>query len=362
MSITTSILLTIPFIPSSLESNLTKLFLTFDNPSTMNLISGSLMNQNNVFFQTLHIKPFMMAKTVTFHNLGFYINIALTLFSVSLALYAFTKHSHNKTLTLENQYLQTLSEHSDELLFKFNPSTEALEFLNYNKAILSQRRLFEKSLITHLKENTHEGVKILQHESKNKQHIYKVYHLRPKPDSDYILGKVIDVEEEVKQKKLLIEKSQTDGLTGLSNAIHTKESIDLLIRKRPLSQKDALIVIDLDNFKGINDSLGHLQGDKVLIDVAVALNSAFKGADIIGRIGGDEFMVYMTQIDFEADDCPQIALLGSLLDALEYPLDISASVGICIVEGRIGYEEAFTRADLSLYDIKSFKKSDFELT
>ncbi|MEG2930129.1 MAG: GGDEF domain-containing protein, partial [Oscillospiraceae bacterium] len=85
-------------------------------------------------------------------------------------------------------------------------------------------------------------------------------------------------------------QAQKDPLTGLYNKVAMATLANKGLSESPYEQH-ALMVLDIDDFKGINDTLGHAFGDLVLIDVATKLKTAFRNNDVVGRIGGDEFSV-----------------------------------------------------------------------
>ena len=95
--------------------------------------------------------------------------------------------------------------------------------------------------------------------------------------------------------KAIKKAADTDALTGIYNRIGAQRLIVEYLHKSN-NQMSAFIIIDLDNFKKINDSLGHLQGDEVLKQVANILKENFRKTDIIARLGGDEFIVFMKNI------------------------------------------------------------------
>lgn len=171
-------------------------------------------------------------------------------------------------------------------------------------------------------------------------------------DKGNIIGKLIDINEEETEKKKLIIKSETDGLTGIYNAITTRNLITERIMSVDSKVRDALIIIDCDKFKDINDTYGHLQGDKILVNISKSLTETFRKSDIIGRIGGDEFCVYMKDIsspDFLISKCQQ---LKALIGELNKEFNCTVSIGISLLADEKSYDELFQKADKALYEAK----------
>ncbi len=151
------------------------------------------------------------------------------------------------------------------------------------------------------------------------------------------------------EKEELLTLSQLDGLTGLCNALTTKSLIGKSLKNRDSHKKDALLIIDCDNFKRINDTYGHLKGDEALKNIATNLRLAFRQTDIIGRIGGDEFCVYVHDIpsaSFVRSKCRQLI---TAIEKTDESVQLSISMGIAILDNENTYEEIFRKADEALY-------------
>ncbi len=110
--------------------------------------------------------------------------------------------------------------------------------------------------------------------------------------SDRIYGRIHKIRIEKQAKLKVYYESKRDLLTGLINKIYTEQNIKSFIENNPHS-KSAMILVDIDNFKLVNDNLGHLFGDEVLKNVAKALKYNTSSNDIVGRIGGDEFLIFV---------------------------------------------------------------------
>ncbi len=147
-----------------------------------------------------------------------------------------------------------------------------------------------------------------------------------------------------------------------------ENSISDIIKRRPYSTF-AFYIIDMDNFKAVNDNLGHAIGDKVLVDVANKLTLLFNEYDFIGRLGGDEFAVMLVIPENMSNYSSRLIELKakSLCENLKetYSDDradvtVSASIGIAIYEkdGR-SFSELYRHADLALYQSKNNGKNQF---
>ncbi len=167
-----------------------------------------------------------------------------------------------------------------------------------------------------------------------------------------IVGKLIDISAQQQEKEKLIRKAQLDELTGLYNAGTVRALIVAAIKAKELKRLDAMLLIDCDNFKHINDTRGHLAGDQLLKHLGSCFKQTFRNTDIIGRIGGDEFIVYMKDIsssDFVYNKCTQ---LKKLYQRSDIGWSVSISIGAAILKEREVYEEVFKKADDKLYQAK----------
>jgi diguanylate cyclase (GGDEF)-like protein/PAS domain S-box-containing protein len=176
-----------------------------------------------------------------------------------------------------------------------------------------------------------------------------------------------DITDERALAAQLSHQALHDTLTGLSNRALFNDRLDQarakMIREGGLC---AVLLLDLDDFKGVNDSLGHLAGDQLLISVARRLEQVVRDSDTLCRFGGDEFL-YLAEGLTSIDDVEPVA--RRLLDALSEPFTVSetkfgqgASIGI-VVTGDSGNDatELLQRADVALYEAKRVGKGRYTL-
>lgn len=181
-----------------------------------------------------------------------------------------------------------------------------------------------------------------------------------------IIGVLLDVDAAKRAEMALREKAERDALTQLFNKETARQFISEAITDEPEGSLSALLVLDLDNFKGINDNYGHLYGDAVLTQIGTALKRLFRENDIIGRVGGDEFVVYMRNIPSVAvleNRCDQLLeTFRGIMDENAPSLQVSCSVGVSLFpeHGR-SYTDLFRHADEALYHAKSHGKDCYSL-
>ena len=177
-----------------------------------------------------------------------------------------------------------------------------------------------------------------------------------------------EITERERMQDQLRHQVMHDALTGLPNRSYLRDRIDrvLAAMRREPQQRCALLYLDVDRFKIINDSLGHLAGDDVLKEVATRLASCVRHPDLVARLSGDEFAILLEQ-----DDLPPAAtaVAQRVLDALGAPmlvagkeLQVTASVGIAIGDDHYAAaDEVLRDADIALYRAKELGRKRFEL-
>lgn len=192
-------------------------------------------------------------------------------------------------------------------------------------------------------------------------------HLIENPKEHEIRGicYIKDINAEKERELSLQEKAEKDQLTGLLNKITTEQTIDDYLGTQEAKEcKGALMMIDLDNFKEVNDQLGHAAGDEVLKTFSKTLMNLFRKSDFIGRVGGDEFIVYMRNIytvDTAKNRAKEVCEFSrKVLGDSEKAVKLSATVGIVLTpEHGISFKELYKKADLALYHAKRRGKDGY---
>lgn len=164
-----------------------------------------------------------------------------------------------------------------------------------------------------------------------------------------------------REQRLLIKQATIDSLTGLLNKKSTEEAIKRELLTDALS---ALIIIDIDDFKYVNDHCGHDKGDLYLHRISECLRDQFRKDDILGRIGGDEMMVFMSDLTSKEDVCVKVERflksVNDLVDEFDQLQKTSCSVGIAFYpqDGKT-FETLYSHADEALYQVKKSGKSGY---
>ena len=177
-----------------------------------------------------------------------------------------------------------------------------------------------------------------------------------------LIGKMQNINQDKMRKQELKEQSMYDDMTKLYNRAALEKQIEQYLLKHP-DGRHALMIVDIDNFKMVNDNLGHLFGDTVLINFSSELKKIFHSDEIVGRIGGDEFVVFVpnvseSKLKEKLDNTCRIfdyVYSGNLNE-----INVSTSVGIsCYPKDADSYGTLFPLADRALYYSKQQGKNQY---
>jgi len=188
----------------------------------------------------------------------------------------------------------------------------------------------------------------------------------PHPGNVYdILGAVQDISERKNSHELIQYQASYDNLTGLPNRLLLNESLEKNIAKAKRdNNKLAILFIDLDNFKPVNDSLGHKAGDKVLKEVAKRLKNCIRASDTAARYSGDEFIILLQDVD---DGSGSLPVAEQVIHSINQPINIDglevfcgASIGVAIYpeDGETG-ESLICNADQAMYVAKESGRNNW---
>ena len=195
--------------------------------------------------------------------------------------------------------------------------------------------------------------------------IYYEARLRLLPKTNQIMVIIRDISELHRSAELIRHQAHFDSLTDLPNRFLSLDRLSqILLEAQKSHEKAAVFFLDLDDFKKVNDSLGHEVGDKLLIAAAARLQQTLKKNDTIGRLGGDEFIVLISNLNDESD---ALAIAERLLQAFKKPfklvgrdLILTLSIGIAISPKDGTCASVLLRnADTAMYQAKTMGRNTF---
>jgi diguanylate cyclase (GGDEF)-like protein len=167
-----------------------------------------------------------------------------------------------------------------------------------------------------------------------------------------------------RSQERLNHQATHDALTGLMNRAELMRTMAHLLRVRPPTATAAVLFVDLDSFKEVNDAEGHAVGDALLIVLAARLQGAVRPGDIVARFGGDEFVVVLAR----ATEDEAIVVAERIIERCSEPVvahdvrtRVGASVGITVLHGSADADAVLRSADAAMYDAKRSGRSRYAL-
>ena len=182
-----------------------------------------------------------------------------------------------------------------------------------------------------------------------------------------VRGTLVDITERKLVEEKLVYMATHDQLTGLSNRALFNDRLAVeLARAHRNPKKLAVMILDLDEFKEINDAFGHSFGDRLLKAVGRCLSSLLRESDTVARMGGDEFLILLSEVAY-VDDVANIA--QKIIDAIRKPLsinnhelNITTSLGVAIYpEDGQDAETLIKNADIAMYNVKNHGRNGYQL-
>ena len=175
-----------------------------------------------------------------------------------------------------------------------------------------------------------------------------------------VVGIIADIDADKRHQQQLMDQASKDALTGLLNrsTLQARVEAHLMESLGP----HALMIMDLDGFKSINDCFGHMCCDAVLSDTAAALRRVFRRGDILGRIGGDEFLIFLPDVGSRETAARKAQELLAAISGIlvNDTARLSCSLGVAMAPAdATDYEQLFQLADQALYQVKKAGKGSF---
>ena len=191
-----------------------------------------------------------------------------------------------------------------------------------------------------------------------------VYTLTPKPNGGWV-ETVEDITENAAAEARIMTAAETDALTGLGNRLAFNKTLERVVRNAPLVDHGyALLLIDLNNFKSLNDTHGHHIGDKVLQEIAQILKRTCGADDFAARLGGDEFALIVQSPQPGSSELLAYRLSTQFAQPIRISslsLKIGAAIGIAPISAGIPVEDVLVNADAAMYKAKSENLNHYKI-
>lgn len=296
-------------------------------------------------------------------------------------------HRVNEQLFVETQRYKLLQEALDDLPFDYDVENDLMTFVSkagdsreiildqfvalkrYKEFVYSEDlELFERTFSQVLKSasKSTEEFRAVFNGEEDSYCWYRCYYAsfqNPEGKIVRIVGNLKDIALEKARNEEMRKKIRTDALTGILNKAAMEVSIQEYLKETTRDKLHALMMIDTDNFKAVNDNLGHQFGDDVIKFVAQNVRKTFRESDFVGRVGGDEFMVFMKNTTKEVTEARARELNEIIRHTFEkdgISVGISCSIGVAYYpKAGTSYSELYANADDALYQAKTSGKNRF---
>ena len=291
--------------------------------------------------------------------------------------------SHNKALAINARKYELLADIAGEYIFEYNYKQDTIVLGEKLKKRLSLNKVQQMSDFqskevalykfieainnTRNKDFKQTQIKLALHNEEEEWYrvIYSIIY-DENQEPLFLIGKLVNINQEVEERTLLEEQAEKDQLTGIYNRVGFCKMLDKSRVGKLENGISALCIIDVDEFKYVNDTLGHSGGDELLVMLAGNLQRVFKRDAIISRFGGDEFIVYIEKIDtIEKLHNKAKELCDSMDTVIQYhnsSCKVSISMGIAVDRRDICYEELLDKADKALYRSKENGRNQYKIS
>ncbi len=292
------------------------------------------------------------------------------------------------TTEIEREHYRIISEQSNDVIYKYDIQNDNMIYSSKYKEIYDRNPVVHGFLKNISSRNTiypndiENFRKLIEEINSGKKHYYKEIRIKDKygvynwcavegssifEDGHAIMsvGKISNIHERKKEKEDLIWNSQHDELTKLFNKNKIQALIQNIIRNSNNDERHAMLVIDADNFKNINDYLGYVFADNILVEAAGAITKLVGDAGVVGRFSEDEFIIFLKNVtskDMIIKAAESICkLFKNIYCGEEDEWSLSSSIGIALYPKDGGsYYELLNSADRALHSVKSNGKNSYK--
>lgn len=356
------------------------------NPLLLSIISKCIQDIPASTIQDIMLRNVYVSNNVSLsefirtHTTGVVIFIVITFLVLLAWMYLIfrTRMRASSLIALENKKFNQLSEISNEHIFEYDYNTDVLKFKNsstpmilknpfpdYSKYILNSDSDYENTLYSCLADKV-DSIRDINYEYANGiKNWLRVTTKIVNDDANrpaYAIGKLQNVQSEHEELELLIEQATTDNLTHVLNSTSFKNNA-----KSNMRQYSCLILMDLDHFKSINDRYGHLSGDFVLVEFAKVLTTVFGNIGFPGRVGGDEFAVFIPNKLTEDEIATLCKRTLESVEKIQFKFKgvtvspVKTSIGASILQDGQTFDDLYEIADQMLYTVKENGRNGYKI-
>lgn len=290
---------------------------------------------------------------------------------------------------LEARKYEIIADISEEIPFEYEIETDTITYARKYETIFGRKSIYRHPLkkfieAGYISEDTIDNYSGIFDAAKNGNSIHSTEYKLRNMKGDYewhystfslikdengkplrAVGILRNINTLKKEQESLLQRAQTDSMTGLLNKATTEAFVREHLKEIQSGAYDIVMLVDIDDFKNVNDTFGHLAGDEVIIDIAHALMRFTFNDGFVGRIGGDEFLVYLPNILDTTLACEKAEKYANEL-RLKYPggngkPKVTLSIGIAATDVPIPYSDLMEHADAAVYQAKLNGKNGYVL-
>lgn len=291
----------------------------------------------------------------------FAINLLIIILFIILIMLCYYMIQQNKLHTLKRKldHYHLLASNCQWIFFEYDCERKKLSGINQRLSTHSypvhhddEKKLTMINQRIKANEMVHINLRLY---SDKEYHWYQVHLLK---SGSMILGMLMNIDAEQREQEKLKEKACLDSMTGFYNKVITKRLIDEWLLSADHQHIHALMLLDIDNFKALNDEKGHYFGDEVLISFTKEIRQLFRSSDILGRIGGDEFVIFMK----DASEYKIRERAAQICEFSYQDILMSVSIGVAYAfKDGDNFETLYVKADQAMYQVKRSGKNGFQI-
>lgn len=331
-------------------------------------------------------------------NLLVYILLGAVITAILLYIFiTYILSKHNLDIEKANERLTIANNQAQTLIFEYDVQKNLVEFSGDTQFILGTERKScsldfiksecfnrihkeDQNILEYLKNSLAQKKKSFSAEFRYKSFTNKYFWVKMTGSTvisddgklKNFIGSITNVNSQILHEQELKNLAERDRLSYLLNKNAMEQKVRSYLEKEGKDCISALFIVDLDNFKDVNDNLGHMTGDLAIKDAAKKISLIFSDKDYLSRFGGDEFCILM-RFDSKVSEESALKIItvkaNDLAENLredyfnnELSVDVSASIGIAMYpKDGSTYEELFTNADQALYEVKQHGKDGFKI-